>query len=260
MNQLDRLLGIMARLREPGGCPWDREQTRASLRTYVLEEAFEVADAIDGGNWDELAEELGDLLLQVVFLSRLGEEAGKFGFDEVACGIADKLVRRHPHVFGEDKAETPEDVWRHWDAIKQAEKTAGDGQPESRLAGVPRHLPSLVKAHRLAEKAARAGFTWPNSAGVIDKIAEETDELRETLAEGDRERCEEELGDLLFATASLARNLELDPEAALARANRKFIARFQHVERQAMARQLRLEQLEPAELDQMWDAAKDACP
>ncbi len=256
MRETGRLLAIMARLRAPDGCPWDREQTPSSLRTYVLEEAFEVADAIDGGDWDELRDELGDLLLQVVFLAQVADEGGHFAFEDVARAIADKLERRHPHVFGEDKAENAEQVWQRWDAVKRAEKQGRDDR--SRLSGLPRHLPSLVKAHRLAEKAARAGFDWPGAPEVLDKVDEELAELRAELQDGDVVSREEELGDLLFTIASLARHLAVDPEAALAHANRKFVRRFQEVERRADAGERSLEEHDAEELEELWREAKDA--
>ncbi|MCU0223082.1 MAG: nucleoside triphosphate pyrophosphohydrolase [Acidobacteria bacterium] len=261
MDSTDRLIAIMARLRGEGGCPWDREQTPRTLRPYVLEEAHEVAEAIDGGDWDELRDELGDLLLQVAFLSRIAEEEGRFRFDDVAAAISDKLERRHPHVFGDAQAKRVEDVWRRWDEIKRAEKagTAEDGGPDaSRLAGIPRGLPALGRAAAVADKASRAGFDWPEPAGIVDKLAEETAELRAALAAGDRDHAEEELGDLLFAAASLARRLKIDPEGALARATAKFVARFRSVEEGAAADGVRLEDLGPAELDRRWNAAKRA--
>ncbi len=261
MDSTDRLIAIMARLRGEGGCPWDREQTPRTLRPYVLEEAHEVAEAIDGGDWGELRDELGDLLLQVAFLARIAEEEGRFRFDDVAAAISDKLERRHPHVFGDAQAQRVEDVWRRWDEIKRAEKAGGaeDGGPAaSRLAGIPRGLPALGRAAAVADKASRTGFDWPEPSGIVDKLAEETAELRAALAAGNRDHAEEELGDLLFAAASLARRLKIDPEGALARATAKFAARFRRVEDSAAADGVRLEELGPAELDRRWNAAKRA--
>lgn len=260
MDATDRLIAIMARLRGENGCPWDREQTPRTLRPYVLEEAHEVAEAIDGGDWGELREELGDLLLQVAFLARIAEEEGHFRFEDVAEAISSKLERRHPHVFGDAEAHRVEDVWRRWDEIKRAEKAAPDGAggeaPVSRLAGIPRGLPALGRAAAVADKASRAGFDWPKPEGIVDKLVEETDELRAALSGNDRDRVEEELGDLLFAAASLARKLKIDPEGALARATAKFVGRFRLVEDGATADGVRLEDLDATELDRRWNAAK----
>ncbi len=262
MDAMDRLLSIMARLREPGGCPWDREQTAASLRTYVLEEAYEVTEAIDEDDWAKLGEELGDLLLQVVFLARVAEERGAFRFEDVARGIGEKLVRRHPHVFADATADDVGAVWKRWEAIKaeeRAAKAAAAGGAEaaaapSRLDGIPRHMPALPKARLLADKAARAGFDWPAPDAIVDKIVEEADEVRAAL--GDPAHCAEEIGDLLFATASLARRVKADPEAALEHANRKFARRFRSVEAAAAARGVTLESLDAGALDALWNEAK----
>ncbi|RMG44794.1 MAG: nucleoside triphosphate pyrophosphohydrolase [Acidobacteria bacterium] len=250
---IDDLLAIMAKLRGPNGCPWDREQSPATLRSYLLEEAHEVAEAIDRGDWSALREELGDLLLQVVFLARIAEEEGRFGFDDVAAGIAEKLVRRHPHVFGGAPASDAREAFDRWEAIKRAEK--GEAF-RSRLAGLPPSLPALLRAHRLAEKASRAGFRWPDIPAVAGKVREELAELESAVRTEGRGRVEEELGDLLFAAASLATQLGLDPEAALQKANAKFAARFEHVERAAAADGRHLEELDPGTLDRLWDEAK----
>jgi MazG family protein len=254
MNDLERLLDVMARLRGEDGCPWDREQTTRSLRPYVLEEAHEVAEAIDRGDPDELRGELGDLLLQVVFLSRIAEERGEFAFDDVARGIAEKLERRHPHVFGDAQADTVAEVWRRWDRIKQSER-GGAAERRSRLDGLPQHLPALVRARLVADKASRAGFDWPGPRDVLDKIGEEVDELRGAL-DGTPEQPDEELGDLLFAVASLARHLDLDPEGALQRATKKFSTRFRRVEELAAEEDVALEDLDAAALDRLWERAK----
>ncbi len=261
MDATDRLIAIMARLRGENGCPWDREQTLRTLRPYVLEEAHEVVEAIDGGDWDELREELGDLLLQVAFLARIAEEEGHFRFEDVADAISAKLERRHPHVFGDAEAHRVEDVWRRWDEIKRAEKAGGPAAgggtaPVSRLDGIPRGLPALGRASAVADKASRAGFDWPRPEGIVDKLMEEAAELRAALVDGDRAGVEEELGDLLFAAASLARKLKLDPEGALARATAKFAERFRRVEGRAAADGVRLEDLDATELDRRWNAAK----
>lgn len=257
MAAIDQLLETMTRLRAPGGCPWDREQTLVSLRSYLLEEAYEVAEAIDLGNPQSLCEELGDLLLQVVFQAEIARENGWFDFDAVAATITAKLVRRHPHVFGDDSAGSPAEAWQRWDAIKAQEKGArGEELPTSRLDGIPAALPALARAQLLVDKAARAGFDWPDQLSIVDKVREETDEVAAALTDEGSERVAEELGDLLFATTSLARKAGLDPEACLAGANRKFIARFRHVEAQLKASAQSFEELSAEQLDRLWRAAK----
>lgn len=240
-ENLVRLVEVMRRLLGPDGCAWDRAQTKETLRPYVIEEAFEVVDAIDRGNAADLREELGDLLMQIVFLAELGRAAGSFDLDDVIEGIAQKLVRRHPHVFGDGEV-------RSWEEIK-AEEKAGRGT----LEGVPVAMPALLRAVRIGEKAARVGYDWPDAEGVRAKIDEELRELDE--AEG-RERQEEELGDLLFAIASWARKREIDPEAALRRALDRFRERFARVEQRASADGVSLEELDPEELERRWQAAK----
>ncbi len=255
---VDRLVEIMARLRGPGGCPWDREQTFRSLRPYVLEEAFEVAEAIDRESPAALREELGDLLLQVVFLSRLAEEEGLFTLDDVAEEISAKLVRRHPHVFGDRPADSVGEVWKRWEEIKREEREGKREGSASRLDGIPRALPALVRARLLADKAARAGYDWPDAPAIVDKVREETEELAAVLAGGGGPgAAEEELGDLLFAAASLARRLGLDPEGALARANAKFEERFREAERLAREAGRELEEMDPDELDALWRRVKE---
>jgi MazG family protein len=223
---LPRLVALMQRLLAPDGCPWDREQTFTSLRRYVLEEACEVIDAIDSGNSKLLEEELGDLLLQVVFLSELARSANAFGPDDVVAGICEKLVRRHPHVFGDTRAETPGDVERQWEAIKAKEKAA----PRALLDQVPRALPALERARRIGEKVRRVGFDWPDMAGSRAKLTEEIAELDQALASGDRAEIEAELGDVLFALTNLARHEGIDPSRALQQTNDRFCQRFSHVE------------------------------
>ncbi|HEY6100556.1 MAG TPA: nucleoside triphosphate pyrophosphohydrolase, partial [Anaeromyxobacter sp.] len=193
---VERLLGIMARLRGPGGCPWDREQTLQTLRPYVLEETYEVLEAIDGGDVREHCEELGDLLLQIVFQAQLAQEAGSFGFADVATAISDKLVSRHPHVFGNADVKDAEGVLKQWAALKREEKRAKGGG-ESVLEGVPREMPALARADRLTEKASRIGFDWPDAAGAREKLSEEIGELDRAMATGDRDEIEHELGDVL---------------------------------------------------------------
>jgi MazG family protein len=233
----DRLVQIMATLRGPDGCPWDREQTPASLTRFVLEETYEVLDAIDRGNHADLCEELGDFLFQAVFLAQLEYEAGRFSITDSLRAITEKLVRRHPHVFARDRGEpaldTADDVRVRWDAIK-AQERGGQTAPRSLLGGVAPALPALLRAHTLGARAASVGFDWPHASDVMAKIREEVDELREVVEDGpqpDPGRAEEEMGDLLFAMANLARKLGIEPETALRKANDKFTRRFGAVER-----------------------------
>jgi MazG family protein len=219
------LVALMRRLLAPGGCPWDREQDYRSLRRYVLEEACEVIDAIDAGDFTALREELGDLALQVVFLSELAQREGRFGHDDVLLGIVEKLVRRHPHVFGDATAETADDVLNNWELIKAAEK-----KERGVLDGVPRALPALQRAERIGDKVSRVGFDWPDGRGSREKVAEELRELDEAIAGGDKRRMESELGDVLFALVNLARHVGVDPESALRATSDRFARRFAHVE------------------------------
>ncbi len=229
---VERLIEIMARLRDPErGCPWDLEQDFASVAPYTLEEAYEVADAIERGDLGALREELGDLLLQVVFHAQMARERGAFDFEDVAEAICDKLLRRHPHVFGEAKVETAAEQTRSWEAIKAAEKAAR-GEAGGLLDDVPVGLPALTRADKYGRRAARIGFDWPDASGPRAKVDEELAELDAALAEGGpRERIEAELGDLLFSVANLARHHGVDPETALRGANARFARRFRHVER-----------------------------
>lgn len=248
MEPLARLLAIMATLRDPQtGCPWDREQDFASIAPYTIEEAYEVAEAIARRDMAELREELGDLLLQVVFHARMAEEAGHFAFADVAGAIADKMERRHPHIFGDAEARTAGEVLANWEALKAAEKPR-----DSALSGVALALPALLRAEKLGKRAARVGFDWPDAAGTRAKIAEELGELDEANTP---EHREEELGDLLFVLAQHARKLGVDPEAALRAANAKFERRFRHME-QAAGEQFAA--LSPAEMEAYWAAAKAA--
>jgi nucleoside triphosphate diphosphatase len=253
---MDRLREIMRRLRDPAtGCPWDVEQDFASIAPYTLEEAHEVADAIARQAWDELPGELGDLLLQVVFHSQMAEEAGLFGFDDVARAISDKMLARHPHVFGdESRDKTPEQQTLDWERIKAAERGA---KAEARvLDGVALGLPALTRAVKLQKRAARVGFDWPSTDEVVAKIAEEAAELveaRERLTEAE---VEEEFGDLLFVMANLARHLKVDPEAALRAANAKFARRFGRIEDWLAQAGKTPEQSDLAEMDALWNRAK----
>lgn len=222
---LSRLVGVMRRLLGPNGCPWDREQSLESLRKYVLEEACEVIDAIDSGNREALREELGDLLLQVVFQAELLRREGRFAIDDVVSGIVEKLVSRHPHVFGDVTAETAAEVLTNWEKLKAKEKK-GRGI----LEGVPRSLPALVRAQRIGEKVSRVGFDWQDEKGSMAKVREEIGELEHAIASGDADAKEEELGDALFALVNLARHLDVDAEGALRRTIDKFTKRFAHVE------------------------------
>src|SRR5512137_2923387 len=228
-DALERLLAVMARLRGPGGCPWDREQTLASLRPYVLEETYEVLEAIDAGDDRAHREELGDLLLQIVFQARIAEEEGRFSFADVADAIHDKLVSRHPHVFGDADAKDADAVLRQWAALKRKENEARGGG-RSALEGVPREMPALARAERLTEKASRVGFDWPDAAGARAKVAEEIGELDEAIASGNQAHVEDELGDVLFAVANLSRKLGIPPEEALRGTLRRFVERFHYVE------------------------------
>jgi MazG family protein len=254
-DAIERLLGLMERLRAPDGCPWDREQTLRTLRPYVLEETYEVLEAIDSGDPRAHCEELGDLLLQIVFQAQLTRESGSFEFADVANAISDKLVSRHPHVFGDVEVKDAEAVLRQWSALKRAEKRAkGGGQ--SVLEGVPREMPALARADRLTEKASRIGFDWPDAAGARAKVTEEVAELDEAIAAGDREAIEHELGDALFALANLGRKLGVPPEEALRGAVGRFVSRFEHVERELARRGIQHGEATLAEMDAMWDEAK----
>jgi len=252
------LVAIMNRLRDPGGCPWDREQTYATLRGYLIEECYEVVDALDRADLPALCEELGDLLFQIVFLARLAREDRAFAAADVVEGIAAKMVRRHPHVFGEDTAANAAEVLVRWEAIKKTEKKdAGKSEAEvSVLAGIPPALPALVKAQRLGEKAARVGFDWREDEDVVLKFEEETAELRSAVVSGDREAIREEIGDALFTLAMLARRLDVDADEALAAANAKFHTRFSRVEAKLRGRGVPIEDAGLALLDQLWNEAK----
>lgn len=253
-----RLVEIMARLRAPdGGCPWDLEQDFATIAPYTIEEAYEVADAIERHAWGELKGELGDLLFQAVYHAQMASEAGHFGFDDVVRAVSDKMVARHPHVFGdESRDKTAEDQTRDWEAIKAVER-AGNAA-KGTLDGIAMGLPALTRAVKLQNRAARVGFDWPATAQVIDKIAEEARELNEAKVDLTGAEVFEEFGDLLFVVANLARHLKIDPEAALRGANAKFTRRFAAIEAALAARGKRPEDSDLAEMDALWDAAKRA--
>lgn len=254
-RQVERLRAIMHRLRAPGGCPWDAEQTHGSLVSNLIEEAYETVDAIQRCDLKHLEEELGDLLLQVVFHSELAEEAGHFDFDEVARGISEKLVRRHPHVFATSGAATSEAVLKQWDEIKRGEKGV---EEEPYLHGTGKGLPALLRASKLQKKAAKVGFDWPTQSGVLAKIREEIMELEAAVGEQDLDAVDEELGDLLFSVVNLARFRKLDPEIVLAAANEKFERRFNEMEKMLKSSGRSLEEATEREMDDAWEAAKKA--
>ncbi len=248
---LDQLADVVRRLLGPGGCPWDQEQTHESLKKYLLEECYEVIDAIDSVSDPALREELGDLLLQPIMHAAMAERDGRFSIDDVVNEIVLKLVRRHPHVFGSVQAEDSETVLRNWDAIKRVEK--GVAEQRSILEGVPRSMPSLLRAHEISKRAARSGFEWPNMEAVFDKLREEESELKAAIAKGDQEEIEAEIGDLLFTAVNLARWVNVEPEDALRQMLDRFCCRFAQMEG---ASQEPLEQLSPESWDELWNEAK----
>ena len=255
MTNIQKLLEVMEQLRDPQtGCPWDVEQDFASIAPYTIEEAYEVADAIARGNLHDLRDELGDLLLQVVFHARMAEEAGEFNFEDVAGVIADKMLRRHPHVFGSPEQKETGTVAGSWEAIKEQERSAGDD--DSALAGIAKALPSLKRAQKLGKRASRVGFDWPDRTGVRAKIDEELQELEEAASGNDSEAVADELGDILFAVVNLARHLDVDAEHALANANAKFERRFRHMEAEIATTAADIKDLPLATLEQHWQAAK----
>ena len=257
--ELARSIAIMARLRAPDGCPWDREQTFDSIKRHTLEETYEVFDAIDRRAWPELKDELGDLLLQVLFYAQMAEEAGYFAIQDVAANLNAKLIRRHPHVFAGGVADTSADVKATWEAIKKTEKPHDTSGTEQYLDAVSTHMPAFLEAAKLGQKAAKVGFDWPAPSGLLLKLSEELAELREEVerADASSSAIEDELGDLLFTTVNLARHLGLEPEFALRRANRKFRIRFNQMEAAAGSIET-LGTSSADELDTMWRAAKRA--
>jgi ATP diphosphatase len=289
-ERFERVVAIMERLRAPGGCPWDREQTFDSIKPYTLEETYEVLEAIDNRDWAELPGELGDLLLQVLFYSEMGKEQGSFSIDDVLDRLSRKLVDRHPHVFGDTKADTSAEIKRNWEALKVEERKkrqnagaadenrAGKTAP-SILAGISFSMPSLLEAHKLSSRAAQVGFDWPDMEGLFDKLGEETAELRQhlrefpapgprpegrgvagsgrqTIPEDLRLRLEEEVGDLFFVMVNIARYLALDPESALRKTNRKFRRRFQRMEQRLQENGTALEEASMDKLESLWQQAK----
>src|SRR5579862_9426507 len=289
-ERFERAVSIMERLRAPGGCPWDREQTFDSIKPYTLEETYEVLEAIDNRDWQELAGELGDLLLQILFYAEMAQEQSSFSIDDVLDRLSTKLIHRHPHVFGDVKADTSAEVKRNWEALKVEEKKraeaerkgiAADKTDEKRsiLAGVPSAMPSLLEAHKLSSRAAQAGFDWPNIDGLLDKLQEETNELREELKSfptpGPRPQgrgiagsgrtvipenlqagLEEEVGDLFFVLVNIARYLSVDPESSLRKTNRKFKRRFQWMEERLHESGRTADQASTEELEALWQQAK----
>ena len=290
-DRFERAVEIMARLRGEGGCPWDREQTFDTIKPFTLEETYEVLEAIDNRDWDELPQELGDLLLQVLFYAQMAQEEKRFAIDDVLERLANKLVGRHPHVFGDVKADTASDVLRNWEALKAEEKKqrlaagggkgkrAEKGDPESVLAGVSSAVPALLEAYKLSSRAAHVGFDWPEVGGLFDKLHEETDELKREVAklpepprpqqrgiagsgstqvaEPLRGRLEDELGDMLFVLVNIARYLALDPESALRKTNRKFKRRFQWLEEELRRQGRKLPQASLEEMDALWQKSKE---
>jgi ATP diphosphatase len=289
-ERFERAVAIMERLRAPGGCPWDREQTFDSIKPYTLEETYEVLEAIDNRDWDELPGELGDLLLQVLFYSEMAKEQGTFSIDDVLDRLSGKLVDRHPHVFGDTKTDTSTEVKRNWEALKVEERkrrfgaTADAGGPATKtapsiLAGISSSMPAMLEAHKLSSRAAQVGFDWPDVEGLFDKLSEETGELRQhlqefpapgprpegrgvagsgrqTIPEDLRARLEDEVGDLFFVLVNIARYLSLDPESALRKTNRKFRHRFQWMEQRLHERGANPESVSMDELESLWRQAK----
>ena len=269
-----KLAAVMARLRAPGGCPWDREQTHSTLRTYLIEEAYEVLDALDSRDDSKFAEELGDLLLQVLFHAQIAAEQRRFSINDVIREIHDKMIRRHPHVFGNVKANTSAQVLRNWELLKKQERqsksptavvgtelarpsSSSTPQQDSLLDGVPHTIPALLEAFQLTRKAARIGFDWPNVEGIFDKLHEESTELREVLRKKESpDRIESELGDILFVAVNLSRFLNVDPEIALHKASAKFTRRFREMEKIAREQGTILAEIPRPQLESLWDQSK----
>ncbi len=253
-ESLQRAAAIMARLRAPGGCPWDREQTFDTIKRHTLEETYEVFDAIERRAWPDLKDELGDLLLQVLFYAQMAAEAGYFDLRDVGENLSTKLIRRHPHVFGDAVATNADAVLRNWEQIKVEEKKSKPIST-SLLDDIPRSMPATLEASKLGSRAAKVGFDWPNAEGLFDKLAEETAELHAEIARADTDKIEAEFGDLLFTTMNLARHLNVDAESALRRSNAKFRARFASMER-ASGGADQLKSMSPDDLERLWSQAK----
>lgn len=253
-KEFEKLVDILARLRAPGGCPWDREQTHESIKRNLIEETYEAVDAIDSGDPHELCEELGDVLMQVVFHAEMAKETGAFDICDVINGISDKLIRRHPHVFADATVECADEVVDRWEKIKAGEK--GYEHRTSILDGVPKTLPALARAMEISKRAAKAGFEWPNLDAVVDKLDEEVHELKQELAQGDRKRAAEEIGDLLFTVVNIARWMKVDPEDSLRVMTKRFAARFRQIEDAARESGRPIEEMSIHEMDAIWDQAK----
>src|SRR5215467_4528788 len=262
--KFEKLVDIMATLRGPNGCPWDKQQDFNSLKPMLVEEVYEVLEAIENGDFEGISEELGDLLLHVVFHAYLGKEAGYFDINTVIDKISEKLIRRHPHVFGEESASTAEEVIKNWEAIKAQEKAQKlkSRTPDQRslLEGIPSKLPAIHEAHQISSRAARVGFDWPDVEGIFDKLQEEVRELKDVLStendETRRDRLEDEIGDMLFVIVNIARYLKIDSESALKRANRKFKARFRYMERELAQQGKTLDQTSLQDMEALWQKAK----
>ncbi len=248
------LIGIMARLRAPDGCPWDREQTHQSIKECLLEEAYEFLEAVEDGSIPHMREELGDLLLQVVFHAQMASESDHYDIHDVIHELSDKLVRRHPHVFGEVDVKNSDEVVVNWEAIKNSEK--GKESRKSRMDGIPHTYPALLKAKKLQVRAAKDGFDWPDAAPIWEKLEEEIGEVKEALTENDADHLEEEVGDLFFVAVNLARKLGVDPEIALQRANRKFDTRYRAMEALAESHGRKMSDMDLATQDKLWDGVK----
>jgi len=261
-KNFDELVNVMARLRAPGGCPWDREQTYESLAPYLLEEAFETFDAIQeakDGKTENLREELGDLLLQIIFHSQIAEEKNDFTIEDVCATITRKMILRHPHVFGDKKLDTATDVLQNWDELKRAEREITKKEEKTKISildEVPLAFPALIEANKLTRKAAKVGFDWENSEQIFDKLNEEVDELKQAISTDENKNIEEEIGDLLFVVVNLARKLDVEPETALKKTNRKFRKRFAFIERELKENGKSLEESSLEEMDALWNESK----
>jgi MazG family protein len=255
-EKFQKLVSIMERLRGPGGCPWDREQTFDSIKPYTLEETYEVLQAIDDRDWGELTEELGDFLLQAVFYAQMASEQNLFRIEDALEAINSKLVRRHPHVFGEESAQSPDDVMQIWGRVKESEQQKKAKPREGLLDGVPRAMPALVEAQQIASKAARVGFDWENPDQVIEKLHEELGEFAEARRNASQEQLEDELGDMLFVLVNLARFVKVDPEQALRRTNAKFRRRWSHIESRLRERGKKPEESNIREMEDLWQESK----
>lgn len=257
IRPIDQLVSVMEKLRSEKGCPWDREQTHSSLKKHLMEECAELMDAIDDKDQEGICEELGDLLMHIVFHSRIAEENKTFTFEDVARGITEKMIRRHPHVFGDRKAENSGEVVEMWESIKKQEKKERNRERKSLMDGIPRHLPALFRAHEMQRKAAKVGFDWNDSGQIVAKIEEEMEELKKALASGDEKSVNEEIGDLIFSAVNLARfRKEKSAEEILAGTIQKFERRFRYIEEKLASAGKSAETSSPEEMDSLWNEAK----